>query len=50
MLYASGFCKKYRIQPRSFVLFTDAKVNKDGIMILDLNQVATVTRKPVEAE
>ncbi len=48
VLHALSFCRKYRIQPKSVVMFTDAKVNKDGILILDLNQVATVSRKPVE--
>jgi hypothetical protein len=50
MLYATGFCKKYRIQPKSVILFTDARVNKDGILILDLNQIAPVSRKPADAE
>ncbi|MEQ1763973.1 MAG: hypothetical protein ABL984_12620 [Pyrinomonadaceae bacterium] len=45
--YATSFCDKFKIRPKETMLFLDAHVNRDGILILDLNQVmSTRKRKP----
>ena len=44
MLYASNFCRLYHIRPDETLRFTGAEVNKDGILILDLNEVQSVKK------
>ena len=44
LVYAKNFCRAYGIKPKETVAFTDAKVNKDGVLVLDLQKVAAVTR------
>lgn len=42
---AMNFCRHYSIRPDETLAFGSPTVNKDGIMILDLNDVRSVTRK-----
>ena len=44
-LSAKNFCRHYSIRPEETLAFGSPTVNKDGIMILDLNDVRSVTRK-----
>lgn len=45
--YATSFCNKFKIHSKEAMLFLDAQVNRDGILILDLNQVISARkRKP----
>ena len=44
VINAKGFCRKFGIQPPETVAFTSAAVNRDGILLLDLNEVAAVGR------
>ena len=39
-----GFCRKYGLKPAETVAFTAATINKDGILMLDLNKVSVVGR------
>ena len=39
-----GFCRKFGIKPAETVAFTAAAVNRDGILMLDLQKVTTVGR------
>jgi hypothetical protein len=41
---ATSFCRRHGIKPDATLAFTDAKVNRDGMMVLDLNKVAAVSR------
>src|SRR5688572_5641080 len=42
MLYAANFCRFHHIRPDETLHFTGAEVNKDGVMILNLNEVRSV--------
>jgi hypothetical protein len=44
VITVKGFCRKFGIRPSETIAFTTAKVNRDGVMLLDLNQVAAVGR------
>jgi hypothetical protein len=44
MISAKNFCKKFHIQPDETLAFTDAKINNDGILILDLNEVRSAKK------
>lgn len=44
-IYARPFCKDFGINPSETLVFTDATVNKDGILLLDLNAVKATTKK-----
>ena len=44
-IYARTFCKDFGINPSETLLFTEASINKDGILLLDLNAVKPSTRK-----
>ena len=41
---AKNFCKFHNIQPGETVAFRSARINKDGVMILDLQDVRTPKR------
>ena len=45
MIGAKNFCTKYQIKPAETVWFPKASVNKDGILLLDLHQAASASRK-----
>lgn len=45
IIYAANFCRHYHIQPEATTVFTDAKVNKEGILILNFREATTVRRK-----
>ena len=42
---AKNFCTKYEIKPAGTVSFPKAFVNKDGILLLDLHQSVSASRK-----
>jgi len=44
VLYASNFCRFYGISPDTTLAFTAPEVNKDGVLILDLNEVRPIKR------
>ena len=44
VLYSSNFCRRFAICPDETLGFTAAEINKDGILILDLNEVRAVRR------
>ena len=44
LLYAANFCRRHSIKLTKTLAFTGAKV-KDGILILDLHEVAKVSRQ-----
>lgn len=46
VLYASNFCHFYSIRPEETLAFTAAEVNKEGVLILDLNEVRSVRKAP----
>ena len=48
--YAVSFCRKFKIHPKETTLFTDAQINRDGILILDLNQVVSAKKKNPDPE
>src|SRR5687768_4469163 len=39
---AKNFCRHFGLQPAETVAFYDAKVNRDGVLVLDLNAAAAV--------
>ena len=43
MIYASNFFSRYNIKPHTTIRFATPQVNKDGILILDLNKSESVT-------
>jgi len=45
MLYAANFCRYYSICPDETLAFLAAEVNKDGVLVLDLNEVRAVSKK-----
>ena len=40
IVYASNFCRFNHIRPQETLAFTAAEVDKEGVLILDLNEVA----------
>ncbi|MGH9946035.1 MAG: hypothetical protein ACRD6X_02420 [Pyrinomonadaceae bacterium] len=42
MVYAMNFCKHYDINPTETLAFLSPEINKDGILILNLNDVRSV--------
>ena len=48
--YATSFCKKFKIQPKETMLFVDAHVDANEILILDLNQVMSARKTKVSPE
>lgn len=44
MVYAANFCRHYSINPDETLRFTAAEVNKDGVLVLDLNEVRVVKK------
>lgn len=44
IINAKNFCDHYSIKPTETLAFPEAAVNKDGILVLDLNQVFGVRR------
>lgn len=47
---AKNFCKHYEIRPTETLAFLSPEVNKDGILILNLNDVRSVKRVAVAAK
>lgn len=45
VINAKNFCRHFEITPVETVAFYGATVNRDGVLTLDLNQVAVVARK-----
>ena len=45
VISAKGFCKHFGIRPPETIAFADAKVNRDGILLLDLQKVLPVKRQ-----
>ena len=45
MISAKNFCKRFEILPQESLAFTDAEINNDGILILDLNKVRSVEKR-----
>ena len=39
VIYAANFCRKFGIEPEKTISFVDAEVDKDGILLLDLQAV-----------
>lgn len=44
MVYANNFFRHYSIRPTETFAFLDPKVNKDGILMLDLSDVRPIKR------
>jgi len=44
VLYASNFCRFYAISPEETLAFTAAEVDKNGVLVLDLNEVKSVRK------
>lgn len=44
VLYASNFCRFYAIQPDETLTFTAAEIDKQGVLVLDLNEVKSVRK------
>jgi hypothetical protein len=44
VITARNFCRHHGIKPEGTLAFPSARVNKDGVMILDLQDVKTVKR------
>lgn len=45
VITARNFCRHYDINPVESIAFPDAAVNKDGILMLDLQQAASCGQK-----
>lgn len=45
IISAINFCKRFSICPEETLAFPSAEVNKDGILILDLNDIRSVKKK-----
>ena len=39
VIYASNFCRFYQIRPDETLAFTAPEVDKNGVLVLDLNEV-----------
>ncbi len=44
MLYATNFCRRYHINPDKTLAFTNAEVDKNGILILSLHEVRSARK------
>ena len=44
VIYAANFCRHYGIDPEETLAFLAAEVDKNGVLILNLNEVAPVRR------
>ena len=44
VLYAANFCRRYGIAPSETLAFTNAHVDKDGILVLSLHDVKPIIR------
>ncbi|MEJ7846923.1 MAG: hypothetical protein WKF92_02415 [Pyrinomonadaceae bacterium] len=44
IIYASNFCRFYHIRPDETLAFTAPEVDKNGILVLDLNEVKSVRK------
>lgn len=44
VISVKGFCRHYGLKPAETVAFTGATVNRDGILVLDLQKVTAVGR------
>ena len=44
MVHAKNFCRHYAINPTETLAFLSPEVNKDGILVLDLNDVRSVKK------
>jgi len=44
MVHANNFCKHYSIRPAETLVFLSPEVSKDGILVLDLNDVRSVKK------
>ena len=44
IIYISHFCRNYSICPDETLAFVATEVNKDGVLILDLNEVRPARR------
>lgn len=44
MLYAANFCRFYSISPEETLAFTAPEIDKNGVLILDLNEVKSVRK------
>jgi hypothetical protein len=44
MIYAANFCRFYSICPEETLAFTAPEVDKNGVLILDLNEVKSVRK------
>ena len=42
---AGNFCRKYGVKPTETIAFPNAEVNKDGLLVLDLQAVKAVSNK-----
>jgi hypothetical protein len=46
MITAANFCRNYRIRPKETIAFTTARLDPEGILVLDLNAVRVATKSP----
>jgi hypothetical protein len=44
VITARNFCRHHGIKPEGTLAFPSARVNKDGVLVLDLQDVKRVTR------
>lgn len=44
VIYASNFCRFYAIRPDETLAFTAPEVDKNGVLVLDLNEVKSVRK------
>lgn len=45
VLYAANFCRHYHIKPDKTLAFTNAEVDKNGVLVLSMHAVRRVGRK-----
>ncbi len=48
---ATDFCRRYKINPKGTLAFTTARVDSEGVLILDLNAIRIMkkaTKKPIQ--
>ena len=44
LINVKGFCRKFGIKPAETIAFQTAEVNRDGILLLDMNAVLLVVK------
>lgn len=49
VLYAANFCRHYHIKPDKTLAFTNAEVDKNGVLVLSMHAVRTHERKRQKA-